>query len=66
MLLHICSKIMNVSSTVLSFRTDTIFKQSIPKEKNSEKNGGVTGLVLCILEVDIVIIPIFGNSGYST
>ena len=50
MLLHICSKIMKVSLTVLSFRTDTNFILNIPKENNSEKkNGGVMVLVLCIL-----------------
>ena len=49
MLLHICSKIMKVSLTVQSFRTDTIFILNIPKENNSEKNDGVMVLVLCIL-----------------
>ena len=37
MLLHICSKIMKISLTVKSFRTDTIFILNIPKENNSEK-----------------------------
>ena len=37
MLLHICSKIMKISLTVQSFRTDTIFILNIPKESNSEK-----------------------------
>ena len=37
MLLHICSKIMKISLTVQSFRTDTIFILNIPKETNSEK-----------------------------
>ena len=37
MLLHICSKIMRISLTVQSFRTDTIFILNIPKENNSEK-----------------------------
>ena len=32
MLLHICSKIMKISLTVRSFRTDTIFILNIPKE----------------------------------
>ena len=32
MLLHICSKIMTVSLTVQSFRTDTIFTLNVPKE----------------------------------
>ena len=41
MLLHICSKIMEVSLTVQSFRTDTIFILNIPEENNSEKNVGV-------------------------
>ena len=50
MLLHICSKIMKVSLTVQSFRTDTIFILNIPEENNSEKNNnGVMVLVLCIL-----------------
>ena len=50
MLLHICSKIMKISLTVQSLRTDTIFVLNIPKENNSEKkNGGVIVLVLCIL-----------------
>ena len=31
------------------FRTDTIFILNIPKENNSEKNGGVMVFVLCIL-----------------
>ena len=37
MLLHISSKIMKVSLTLQSFRTDTIFILNIPKENNSEK-----------------------------
>ena len=49
MLLHICSKFMKVSLTVQSMRTDTILILNIPKENNSEKNGGVMVLVLCIL-----------------
>ena len=50
MLHHICSKIMKISLTVQSFRTDTIFILNIPKENNSEKKiGGVMVLVLCIL-----------------
>ena len=50
MLLHISSKIINVSLTFKSFRTDTIFILNIPKENNSEKkNGGVMVLVLFIL-----------------
>ena len=50
MLLRICSKIMKVSLTDQSFRTDTIFILNIPKENNSEKkNDGVMVLVLCIL-----------------
>ena len=38
MLLHIYSKIMKVSLSVPSFRTDTIFVLNIPKENNSESN----------------------------
>ena len=49
MLLHICSKIMKISFTAQSFRTDTMFIQNIPKENNSEKSGGVMVLVLCTL-----------------
>ena len=49
MLLRICSKIMKISSTIRSFRTDTIFILNITEENNSGKNGGVTVLVLCIL-----------------
>ena len=37
MLLHICSKIMKISLTVQSLKTDTIFILNIPKENNSEK-----------------------------
>ena len=37
MLLHICSKIMKISLTVQSFRTDTIFVLNIPMETNCEK-----------------------------
>ena len=37
MSLHICSKMMKISLTVESFRTDTIFILNIPKENNSEK-----------------------------
>ena len=37
MLLHICSKIMKISLTVQSFRTDTIFILNIPMENNSLK-----------------------------
>ena len=48
-LLHICSKIMKVSLAVQSFKTDTIFILNIPKENNSDKNGGVMVFVLCIL-----------------
>ena len=50
MLLHICSKIIKISLTVQSFRTDTIFilNTNIPYENNSEKNCGVMVLVLCI------------------
>ena len=47
MLIYICSKIMNISVTVQSFRTDTIFIINILKENNSEKNGGILVLVLC-------------------
>ena len=36
-LLHICSKIMKISLTVQSFRTDTIFILKIPKENISLK-----------------------------
>ena len=50
MLLHICSKVMKISLTVQSFRTDTSFILNIPKENNSGKrNGEVMVLVLCIL-----------------
>ena len=50
MFLHICSKIMKISLTVQSFRTDTIFVLNIPMETNCEKkNGGVMVLVICIL-----------------
>ena len=50
MLLHMCPKILKISLTVQSFRTDTIFILNIPKENNSEiKNGGVMVLVLCLL-----------------
>ena len=49
MLLHICSKIMKISLTVQTFRTDTIFILNIPNENKSEKNGGVMVLVLCLL-----------------
>ena len=52
LLLHICSKIMKISMTVQSFRTDTIFILNIPKENNSETNDGVMVLVLCILSDD--------------
>ena len=49
MLLRICSKIMKISLTVQSFRTDTIFILNIPDENNSEKkNGGVMVHVLCL------------------
>ena len=55
MLLHICSKIMKISLTVQSFRTDTIFILNIPKENNSEnKNCGVMVLVLCILSDEVL------------
>ena len=37
MLLHIYSKIMKISSTVQSLRTDKIFILNIRKEINSEK-----------------------------
>ena len=37
MMPHICSKIVKISLTVQSFRTDTIFILNIPKENNSEK-----------------------------
>ena len=40
---------MKVSLTVQSFRTDIIFILNKPKENNSEKNGGVKVLFLCIL-----------------
>ena len=40
MLLHICSKIMKISLTAQSFRTDTIFILNIPKESNSEQKNG--------------------------
>ena len=38
MLLNICSKIMKISLTVQSFRTDIIFILNISEENNS-KNG---------------------------
>ena len=37
MLLHICSKIMKISLTVQSFRTDTIFIRKVPRENDTEK-----------------------------
>ena len=40
-LLHICSNIMNIFSTVQIFRNDTISILNILKENNSEKNGGL-------------------------
>ena len=40
---------MKISLTVQSFRTDTIFILNIHKENNSEKNGGVIVLSLCLL-----------------
>ena len=50
MLLHICSKIMKISLTVQTSRTDTISILNIPQDNNSEKkNGGVMVLVLCLL-----------------
>ena len=49
MLLHICSKNMEISLTVPSFRTDTSFILNISKENISAKNGGVMVLILCIL-----------------
>ena len=56
MFLHICSKIMKVSLTVQSFRTDTIFILKIPKKNNSEKkNGGVMVLVLSIFSMKLYI-----------
>ena len=64
MLLHICSNIMKISLTVQSFRTDTIFILTIPKQNNSEKNGGLwflfcaycpMVLVLCILSDDAFV-----------
>ena len=48
MLLHICSKIMKNSLIVQSVRIDTIFILNIPKENNSENNGGVMVLALFI------------------
>ena len=47
MLLYICSKITKISLTVQNFRNDTLFILNVPKENNSEKNGGVMVLVLC-------------------
>ena len=44
----VASKIMEISLTVQSFRTDTIFILNIPQKNNSEKNGRVMVLVLCI------------------
>ena len=49
MLFPICSKIMKISLTVQSFRTDTICILNIPKENNSEKHCGVMVLVVCLL-----------------
>ena len=46
------SKIMKISLTVQSFRTDTIFILNIPKENNSEKSDGVMVLVLCLLSIE--------------
>ena len=37
MLFHICSKIIKISLTSQSFRTDTIFILTIPTENKSEK-----------------------------
>ena len=45
---------MKISLTVQSFRNDTVFILNIPKENNSEKNGGVMNLVLCILSDEIL------------
>ena len=56
-LLHTCSKTMKVSLTVQSFRTDTIFIL------NSEKNGGVLVLVLCILFSFILKAKLVGMNG---
>ena len=59
MLLHIFSKIMKISLTVQSFRMDTIFILNIPKKNNSEKNGGVMVLVLCLLsEEDLYLFQV--------
>ena len=50
MALILCIKIMKISLTVQTFRTDTIFILNIPQENNSEKkNGGVMVLIFCIL-----------------
>ena len=38
-----------ISSTVRSFRTDTVFLLNITNQNNSEKNGGVMVLVLSTL-----------------
>ena len=48
MLLYICSKITKISLTVQNFRNDIIFILNVPKENNSEKNGGFMVLVLSI------------------
>ena len=56
MLLYIRSKIIKISLTVQSFRTETIFILNIPKENNSEKqNGGVTVLfsAYCPIKLNI-------------
>ena len=55
MLFYICSKITKISLTVQSFKTDTIFILNIPKENNSEKNGGVMVLVLCKFPMKLYI-----------
>ena len=46
---------MKVSLTVQSFRTDKIFILNIPKMNNSETNGGVMILILCILSDEAFI-----------
>ena len=54
---------MKISLTVQSFRTDTIFILSIPKENNSEKkNGGIMIRVLCILSDEaLYLCPVHEN-----
>ena len=50
MMLYICSKFIEISLTVQSFKTDTVFLLNITNnQNNSEKNGGVMVLALYAL-----------------